>query len=231
MNNFWIVYKHTSPSNKHYIGITSQNINQRWRNGSGYIGQPIMENAIKKYGWDNFSHEILYENLSEEEAKNKEKELIKLYHSYYLDPLGPGYNMTMGGEGLSTIDWDIFLKLYREGKNMSEIARITNHNINTIGAALHKMDKTIPFGVDKKVNQFTLNGEYIATFKNCSEADKAYNLSSGVVSRVARGKQKTAANFQWRFYNEEDLKGIPPIERHPGKRTDLIKKKSLNSSF
>ena len=35
MKNF-IVYKHTSPNGKVYIGITKQNPKQRWGNGSGY---------------------------------------------------------------------------------------------------------------------------------------------------------------------------------------------------
>lgn len=33
----WIVYKHTSPSGKVYIGITNQPANKRWKNGMGYI--------------------------------------------------------------------------------------------------------------------------------------------------------------------------------------------------
>ena len=55
----YVVYKHTSPSGKVYIGITGQDIHRRWRNnGEGYRGQ-LFYNAIKKYGWENISHEIL----------------------------------------------------------------------------------------------------------------------------------------------------------------------------
>ena len=89
----WTVYMHISPSNKFYIGITSQTIEERWRNGEGYKTQPFY-NAIQKYGWDNFEHVILFENLTEEEAKEKEIELIAEYHSddkYY------GYNILKGG--------------------------------------------------------------------------------------------------------------------------------------
>ena len=36
-NNIWSVYIHISPSDKYYVGITSQNpISARWRNGKGY---------------------------------------------------------------------------------------------------------------------------------------------------------------------------------------------------
>lgn len=43
----WIVYKHVSPSNKVYVGITSQsNIKRRWFRGSGYNRCPIFMKAI-----------------------------------------------------------------------------------------------------------------------------------------------------------------------------------------
>lgn len=32
----YTLYKHTAPSGKVYIGITSQNVMKRWQNGSGY---------------------------------------------------------------------------------------------------------------------------------------------------------------------------------------------------
>lgn len=62
--NVWKVYKHTSSSGKCYIGITHyEDPNVRWQNGLGYQKYPFFIPAILKYGWDNFTHEILYENL------------------------------------------------------------------------------------------------------------------------------------------------------------------------
>lgn len=71
MEKTWFVYKHTSPSNKVYIGITSQKPIYRWNNGLGYNKQQYFWRAIQKYGWENFFHEILFEGLGEEEAKEK----------------------------------------------------------------------------------------------------------------------------------------------------------------
>lgn len=46
----FIIYKHTTPSNKVYIGITSQTkINRRWQNGYGYRSNKHFFNAILKY--------------------------------------------------------------------------------------------------------------------------------------------------------------------------------------
>lgn len=91
----YIVYKHTSPSNKIYIGITSQpNPKRRWRGGCGYKSNEYFKKAIDKYGWNNFSHEILYQGLTKEDAEQKEIELISFYKS--TNPLF-GYNLDNGG--------------------------------------------------------------------------------------------------------------------------------------
>lgn len=98
----WCVYCHTNKINgKRYFGITSQDINERWKNGFGYQNQVVFWRAINKYTWDGFSHEIVVENLTENEAKQKEIELIALYKtncSRYTNP-AYGYNMTDGGNG------------------------------------------------------------------------------------------------------------------------------------
>lgn len=100
--NIWTVYKHTNKINqKVYIGITCTSVHRRWSNGRGYLTkkdgafcQPAMANAILKYGWDNFEHEIIAEKLLEEEANKMEKELIEKYHS---NNKNFGYNIKDGG--------------------------------------------------------------------------------------------------------------------------------------
>lgn len=77
-----------------YIGL-SRNLKERWRsNGNKYKGSHYFYYAIQKYGWDNFEHTVLYDNLTEQEAKNLEIELIAKYqtqNSKY------GYNLAEGG--------------------------------------------------------------------------------------------------------------------------------------
>lgn len=85
----YVVYKHTCKMNgKVYIGITND-IKRRWRyNGIEYkphgsenpTGRPFW-NAICKYGWDNFTHEIIETELSFEEACEREKYYISLYEA------------------------------------------------------------------------------------------------------------------------------------------------------
>lgn len=87
----YVVYMHKTPSNKVYIGITSQKPEKRWQSlkyNSYFI------KAIKKYGWDNIEHIILAENLSKEDACKMEQDLIAQYKSNDRDY---GYNITCGG--------------------------------------------------------------------------------------------------------------------------------------
>ena len=91
------VYKHTFPNGKVYIGITNIGVNRRWRNnGEGYKGQFVYK-AICKYGWSNVKHEVLFENLTQQEAEQKEIELIAFYKSNQRDF---GYNLANGGNSL-----------------------------------------------------------------------------------------------------------------------------------
>lgn len=90
------VYCHTLMlDGRKYVGITSQKPQKRWSYGSGYSGT-YFGNAIKKYGWNNFKHEILFTNLTEEDACNKEQELIK---KWKLQDKSFGFNLCGGGEG------------------------------------------------------------------------------------------------------------------------------------
>lgn len=90
----YTVYKHTFPNGKSYIGITRLKVNDRWRQGKGYKNQTLMFRAIIKYGWDNIKHEILYTNLTKEEAEQREIELIAKYKS---NQKAYGYNIENGG--------------------------------------------------------------------------------------------------------------------------------------
>lgn len=88
----YTVYMHKTPSNKVYIGITSQKPEKRWQEGLGY--NKYFTNAIKRYGWDNIEHVIIAENLSKDGACKLEQELIAHYKS---TDRKYGYNITPGG--------------------------------------------------------------------------------------------------------------------------------------
>lgn len=94
MEEFMYLYKITNQINgKKYIGITN-NYKKRWSNHRcGNNKTMAIANAIKKYGKDNFTFEIIEKNLTLEEANQKEIEAI--YNENTLVP--NGYNISKGG--------------------------------------------------------------------------------------------------------------------------------------
>lgn len=91
----YCVYCHEFPNGKKYIGITCRGVKARWC--YRYKSQTKINNAIGKYGWDNVKHNIVAENLTEEQAKKMECDLIKKYDTYK-----NGYNATIGGDNIRT---------------------------------------------------------------------------------------------------------------------------------
>ena len=91
----YYIYVHTNKiNNKKYVGKTSRKPEYRWNKGKGYIKNSDFFQDIKKYGWNNFDHEVVYQTLSEEEANKKEIEFIKQYNT---QDSNFGYNIMSGG--------------------------------------------------------------------------------------------------------------------------------------
>ena len=65
-----------------------------------YKYSKVFYRAIKKYGWENFDHIVLIENISKELACVIEKELIKKYETQNKEF---GYNLANGGFGGCTV--------------------------------------------------------------------------------------------------------------------------------
>lgn len=91
------VYKITNLiNNKLYIGITN-NVKRRWENEKLYPKDPkhrqVIQEAIHKYGVENFKFEVLHRNLSIEEAVNLEEKYINEYNTLVPN----GYNVDPGG--------------------------------------------------------------------------------------------------------------------------------------
>lgn len=105
------VYKHTFPNGKVYIGITSKkNVKERWGENGKYYKSQFVYRAIQKYGWENIRHDILFENLTKEQAEQKEIELIALYES---NKSNKGYNIQNGGNTQGTMAFSTREKISR----------------------------------------------------------------------------------------------------------------------
>lgn len=75
MERKFSVYRLTSPSGGMYVGITSTSMKDRWRGHlrlfKSDVNHPLY-NAMRKYGPESFTTEILHEKLTQEEAEKLE---------------------------------------------------------------------------------------------------------------------------------------------------------------
>jgi group I intron endonuclease len=116
------IYLITNPFNgKVYVGKT---IHYKKRmSGHKYSGKNpkhYFSNAIRKYGWENFTKEILIDEVPEEDLDNLEINYIAFYDSSNREK---GYNGTKGGEGASGYK-------YTKEQCMAHSKRNTkNHNV------------------------------------------------------------------------------------------------------
>lgn len=94
----YTIYMHTSKTTgKKYVGITCREPWERRFNGdgSGYKNCVHFWRAIKLYGWDDFTHEVLETCDDEKEAMRLERHYIALYKTNNQEF---GYNIKEGGE-------------------------------------------------------------------------------------------------------------------------------------
>ena len=108
-----IIYKYNSPEGKTYIGQTlTEEKKRKYRHKSDAKNRPNtpFARAINKYGWDNFKHELIASNLTEEEAKTiydliVQKQKIAVKH-YYRGPSTSRITGEMlGYDEYQTVEW------------------------------------------------------------------------------------------------------------------------------
>lgn len=231
------IYKHTNKINgKCYIGMTNQKPEKRWgKNGYNYLKrtkkdtyyQPKFAHALLKYSWNNFEHEILFENLTQEEAKQKECELIEYYNS-----IENGYNIEAGGNYIVcaiekpvkqyTKD-GLFVREYESQKKAAELLGI---NRSDIGSCCNNINKTAAnyiwrFSSDElteehllwcndngrldscvPVCQYSMDGNLIAEYPGMLIAARATNANHANIFSCCVGNKRSCKGYIWRYADE-----------------------------
>lgn len=181
----YVIYKHTSPSGKSYIGQTN-NRQRRERQHRNRIECRAFASAIKKYGWANFEHSILEENLTLEEANIKEQFYIAEHNTIFPN----GYNLTSGG----------FNCMYtEETRKLQSHARKNYYN--------HNPD-AIKFIGDIHRGK-TMTHESRLKISNSSKGRQVSDQTRSKISQKNLGKKRTAD--QIKNHPMTGLKG----EKHP----------------
>lgn len=215
-------------------------------NGKIYIGQSVhiktrfnqhkneakngntrpLYNAIRKYGVENFSFEVI-EECSKEKLNEREIYWIKKYDSFH-----NGYNLTPGGNEPYKVDIDLVYSLWDNGKSVKEIVEITKISKSSVynylcdyknystsesnrrgGILAYKT--AINNGnngnkgscdnnnLEVKIIQYSLTGEYIKDWYSQKQIERELGIESDLIGRVLNGKQKQAGGFQWRRVGDE----------------------------
>lgn len=212
------VYKITNKvNNKVYIGITSKGISARWKEHiySAEHGCPFkLHNAIRKYGKENFSIELIDFCNSWEELTEKEQYYISEYKSLQ-DKFG--YNMTEGGDGTfgrthseetkekirqKAIGREVTeatrLKLSKAGKVITE-AREAYRNSGNIGSSRRK-----------PVLQYTKDGYFIAEYCGVNEASRLTGIHVTTLSNALKNRNVIGSKvnpYIWVY--KEDYPNVP----------------------
>jgi group I intron endonuclease len=179
----YCVYEHINKiNNKKYIGITCKTPKSRWNNGNGYKKTTHFGKAILKYGWNNFEHKILFTNLTNEEAEEKERELIKKYKSNINEC---GYNNSIGGEHTN-----IGSKFSEETKQKMSIAKKGNK---------YFLNKNHSIETKMKLSKPVVCIETQIEYFGIREASRQTNIHRDSIQRCCNNKRKTAGNFHWKY--------------------------------
>lgn len=181
------VYIHISPSNKRYVGITSQPIEKRWRKGQGYFRNPHFTRAIDKYGWDNFQHIIVQDGLTKEQAEAVEKTLIEKYQA---DNKLFGYNIKSGGDsnGKHSEESKALMSINRKGKGRQKRSDET----------IKRMKANHKGGTKPKAVMCVETGRI---YESINKAAEDVGLTKKMISCCCRKVEhyNTAGGYHWQF--------------------------------
>ena len=165
----YIIYKHTFPNGKIYIGKTCQNPLYRWKNnGKGYDHNKEMYNDIQVYGWNNIIHEILYENLTKEEASELEYKLVN-------DNKDICYNKVIGGDGYFVfVDGEkMYLSDIAKNKELNPLnltkEEIRNRLFNHLNSRTFTLERALSQPKGKKDQPFSKHYEYNGKMYNVKQ--------------------------------------------------------------
>lgn len=184
-------------NNKIYIGQTKQGYRKRFiQHLCPKDGSPLLNNAIKKYGKENFECELLDIVYSQKEANIKEKLWIKVLKTYTKEN---GYNLSMGG-AIGNFNKETLEKM----SNMQKGELNSFFNKKHTEEAKEKMSKW-------KKEHYILGKHPRAKKVKCIELNKIYDcvkeaeidlkINSKHIGQVANKQygRKMAGGYHWQW--------------------------------
>jgi group I intron endonuclease len=188
---------------KHIVYVTQNMVNMKMYVGvhscvdldDGYLGSgTLLKKAIKKYGEENFTREVLYVFSNKKDAYKKEAEIVQ----EFIVESEEFYNLTKGGRCLD-MNWDIREKISQSRKG------------KTTGKDNPMYGKTHSEEVRKKIadREYATGKDHFAAKKIiCVETKEVFNsITEAGIAHITRAIKNgtSAGGYHWEYlenYNE-----------------------------
>ena len=215
-NNNYIIYKAENISNGAvYIGATTKSLDARQKDhieraNRGDSGR--FQKAIATFGAEAFSWNQIDTGASIDQLAKKEKEYILQY-----DSKENGYNVDSGGGVRKTVyQYDAITgTLVDKHPNLSvagAVVGLTKQGLSNVCLSVNKVCKGFYWTYDyidtflplkdlrrKKVQQYTIEGEFINEFNSVSEASKQTGYNKTSIAKVCRRERKSSGGYHWKY--------------------------------
>lgn len=198
-----------------YIGLTFNGTKKRQKDHLCKAGKKVggeFQNAISTYGSDMFEWEEIDTGITPNELAEKEKQYIIKYNAQ-----NEGYNTDRGGGIRKNIyQYDLktgvilstFYSLTEAAENVGvdkrTISKACLGEIKNCGGYYWSYNLLENYKAEedlrkKIVDQFSIQGEFVRSYKSVSEAAKKTGINSSSIAKCCRGEYKVAGGFKWEY--------------------------------
>jgi hypothetical protein len=183
-------------NNKVYIGqsINYKNrvIKHRYDLRNNKNSSRKLQNTWNKYGENNFKFEII-ETCTKDILSERE-----IYWINFYDSMNNGYNLENGG------------------RLNKELSKETKKLMSTNNPRVWKGKFGKEHNTSKTIHQYSLKGDYIASYGSCYEAARILGKNYKSINSCVNNSCKSAYGFQWsfEFYKAIDVYYIPKKQNY-----------------
>lgn len=244
------IYKITNNiTNEVYIGETTRTTDVRWKQhlyrAKNKRYTEYLYSAMRKYGTENFSVETI-ERCENKDRFHRETDNIIKYRSYVGFEDCNGYNLVLSQDKSTPLMDEQIIRYWNDGLQIIQISERLHINIKTISHALYnygitkeeimaRRNKYIGEKSSKKVIQYTMDGEYINSYKSLTEAAKTLNKGVSQIGKACVGNYAlTAYGYIWQYEENDNIEEIIEIlstKKKTGKNKKRIVQLDKNNNI
>ena len=212
----YIIYKAENTfTGEVYVGATTKSLVERKNDHlqkSNRSSDIFFHQAIGTYGADSFVRTEVDSAITLNDLAEKETEYICMYDSFkngYNSDKGGGFKKTVyqynveNGELVNSYD-GLVNAANAVNANKRSISNVCLHANKTCKGYHWSYSSTNEFYSasdlrKKTVNQISLGGELLASYKSASEASRKTGISKTCITRCCRGEREQTGGFHWEY--------------------------------